>query len=90
MVVLLWSSATAAQEYGSVPFHFANDTLGLDVRPLFRRGMAQWRSEKAAERFNKWAPTESAPATQEGVSEALFVALEQRSRGISHLQAWEG
>jgi hypothetical protein len=65
-------------------------TLGLDVCRLIRRGMAQWRSEKAAERFNKWAATEAASATQEGVSEALFVALEQRSRGISHLRAWEG
>jgi hypothetical protein len=42
MVVLLETSATAAREYGGVPFHFANDDPGPHVRSLqgFRLDMA--------------------------------------------------
>ena len=74
-MVLLETSATAVREYGSVPFHFANDALWPDVCCLSCRVWRRRRSEGAAERFNKWAATQSLSATQEGASEGFCLWL---------------
>ena len=48
------------------------------------------RSEEAAERFNKWAATQSLSARQEGASEGvLFVALEQAHEELEDRPAGE-
>jgi hypothetical protein len=66
-MVLLETFATAAREYGSVPFHFANDALWL---PRIAQG-----AEGAAKRLNKRAHARSS-ATQEGASERFVCGFE--------------